>query len=43
VFPDLKLLRVGATDNGIEGCHPGIEVSMGLLHMVWKQYFLNFK
>jgi hypothetical protein len=25
---------VGATDNGIEGCHPGIEVSMCLLQMV---------
>jgi hypothetical protein len=34
---------VGATDNGIEGCHPGIEVSMFLLRMVWKQRFLNFK
>ena len=24
---DLKLLCVGETDNGIEGCHSGIEVS----------------
>jgi hypothetical protein len=33
IFLVIKLLRVGATDNGIEGCHSGIEVSVFFYYM----------